>query len=191
MKKLITMISVAALLALPAIAETKSDESMVDQVTDEVSDTLTHLQIRTELLQSFGTDALGIDVGVENDVVILEGKVARRSTQELAEEVAMSIDGITQVHNRLKLESGEPHTAGEILTNAELETRDAYLETKVKGELSSEIGDEVFDIEVEAVDGVVSLRGTLPDSERRDIALSTAEGVSGVDRVIDLIDVAS
>lgn len=191
MRKLIALIAFGTLLAAPLTAGESKGQTVVEEVSDEVRDTLTHLEIRTAMVNSFGTDALGIDVGVENDIVVLEGEVAERSTQELAEQVAMSIDGISEVHNRLQLPSSESDTVGEALTQVELETRDAYLETKVKGELTSNIGDESFDLEVEACDGVVSVRGELPDDERRDIALRTVENLSGVDRVIDLIDVTS
>ena len=191
MKKLITLIAFGVLLAMPLHATENNSQTVTEEVTDEVHDALTDLTIRTALINSFGTDALGIDVGVENDIAVLEGEVASRSTQELAEQVALSVDGVSDVHNRLKLASSEPDTAGEVLSQVELETRDAYLESKVKSELASNIGDEAFDLEVEACDGVVSLRGDLPDDARRDVALNSVEDLSGVDRVIDLIDVTS
>ena len=39
-------------------------------------------------------------------------------------------------------------------------------------------------------DGVVSLRGTVPDEARRKLALETAKKVDGVKELIDLIAVA-
>ena len=42
---------------------------------------------------------------------------------------------------------------------------------------------------LEATDGVVSLRGTVPDANRKKLALDTAGKTEGVKRVIDLIKI--
>ena len=54
---------------------------------------------------------------------------------------------------------------------------------------SKEIGRYALDLEVEATDGVVSLRGKLPDRLRKRLALDTAKETQGVKTVIDLLDV--
>lgn len=54
--------------------------------------------------------------------------------------------------------------------------------------LLSEIGTNAFDIEVEATDGTVSLRGKVADSKHEKLALQTAKKCDGVKKVIDLID---
>jgi osmotically-inducible protein OsmY len=59
----------------------------------------------------------------------------------------------------------------------------------VKYQLNREIGKTAWKIEVEAVEGVVSLRGTVPDQARLEIALKTAAGVKGVKQVVDLLRV--
>ena len=59
----------------------------------------------------------------------------------------------------------------------------------MKRHLHSEIGKRSKDIEVEAVDGVVSLRGTLPDASRKQIALDAAAKTKGVKKVVDLIKI--
>jgi len=55
--------------------------------------------------------------------------------------------------------------------------------------LLGEIGRYAPDLEVEVTDGVVSLRGTLPDKERKSLALRAARETSGVQRVVDLVQV--
>jgi hyperosmotically inducible protein len=70
------------------------------------------------------------------------------------------------------------------------EVGDGALESMVKGLLLDELGRRGFSIEVEAVDGVVSLRGTVPDEARRKLALETARKVDGVKQVVDLVSVA-
>ena len=150
------------------------------------------LEIRELLFEKGGQNALGIQVAVDRGKAILIGEVQTRAGQELAEEVALSVEGIKSVDNRLRLKNAPP---GDGATKAgrtlEQETADAYLESKVKRHLYAEIGKRSKDLEVEAVDGVVSLRGTLPDAARKQIALDAATKTKGVKKVVDLIKTKS
>lgn len=147
---------------------------------------LREIEIRDALLEKVGNDAVGIRVTVDGKKAILTGKVPTRSAQELSEEVARSIAGIKSVDNRLKVvpPSGQPDSqdVGEELS-------DAKLETKVKRHLYSELGKRARKIEVEVTDGVVSLRGQVPDESRKQIALDTTRKTAGVKEVIDLLKV--
>jgi osmotically-inducible protein OsmY len=138
---------------------------------------------------SVQADGLPIDVSVSNGRVILTGNVGQRSTQELAEEVVLSVPGVKSVDNRVAAPSGSAaQTApGQAADHVDLEVQDALLETRVGKNLLTEIGRYAFDLEVEASGGVVSLRGTLPDQERKTIALRAAEKTAGVNKVIDLL----
>ena len=188
---LIVTSMIVALAAAFLYAASRSDNEMIAVATEDVRDTSASLLIKTELIRHFGTDATGIRVRAVDNAISLSGKVAERSTQELAEEVVRAIDGVAVVHNFIDLESGARTTPGELLTNAELEARDSLLETGVKTRLTSDIGDEAFAISVEACDGVVSLRGALPDDERHDVAIRATRDVPGVTRVIDLLEIAA
>ncbi len=158
--------------------------------TEQDANYAKELEIRELLFEKGGDRALGIQVTVDRAKAILTGEVPTRAAQELAEEVALSVDGIKSVDNRLRVSpppgGGAAEKAGRTM---EEETADAYLESKVKRHLYNEIGKRAKDLEVEAVDGVVSLRGTLPDASRKKIALDAATKTKGVTRVIDLIKV--
>ena len=136
------------------------------------TEALTELKVKAALLEKLGTDALGITVAVVGDKVTLTGAVSKRSTGELAEEVARTVEGAQA--------SG----------NVEAEANDSLLESKVKMALAKEIGRHAWKVEVEATDGVVSLRGTVPDAQRREIAVKTAEETKGVRKVVDLLKTA-
>lgn len=156
-----------------------------------VSDASVEADVHVALLEKLGRDGLPIDVSVTNGRVMLTGNVGQRSTQELAEEVVLSVPGVKGVDNRVTAPSGSAaQTApGQAADHVDLEVQDGILEARVGKNLLAEIGRYTFDLEVEASSGVVSLRGTLPDQERKAIALRAAEGTAGVKKVIDLLRV--
>ena len=157
----------------------------------DVSDARLETEVRLALLEKLGEDGLGVTVEALGGRVTLVGAVDKRTTQELAEEVAKSVPGVQSVDNRLfaRQESPEKTTAGRAAGTAEREVNDAVLEMRVGRNLLGEIGRYALDLEIEATDGVVSLRGTLPDRERKSLALKAARGTSGVRKVVDLLQV--
>jgi osmotically-inducible protein OsmY len=58
---------------------------------------------------------------------------------------------------------------------------------KVKTILLTEIGTGALKIEVEAVDGVVSLRGKLDNPDTSKAAIRKARSIKGVKKVINLL----
>jgi osmotically-inducible protein OsmY len=159
-------------------------------VDSDVTDASIQADIYVALLEKLGGDGLPIDVEVQGSRAVLTGQVEERSTQELAEEVALSVPGVRRVDNRVTVAVPAARTPmGQAVSNTELEVQDAALEARVGKNLLGEIGRYALDLEVESTDGVVSLRGTLPDEERRKLALRAAEGTSGVKKVVDLLRV--
>lgn len=147
--------------------------------------------VRLALLDKLGWDALDVKVDVDGGQASLTGEVDKRTTQELAEEVALSVPGVERVDNRLRLKpQSDPETpVGQAVSNTEREVNDAALEMRVGKNLLAEIGRYALGLEVEVTDGVASVRGTVPDRERKSLALKAAERTSGVKKVIDLIEV--
>ena len=185
----------AALLAgflLSACASTAPGTARGGWASNEenVEDASLGADVRLALIDKLGFDALNVHVDTEGGHVFLTGRVEKRATQELAEEVALSVRGVTKVENSLELKGGgSGSTVDRAVTGTEAEVEDAALELRVGKNLLGEIGRHALDLEVESTDGVVSVRGKLPDSERKALALRTAEGTPGVKKVIDLIEV--
>ena len=147
--------------------------------------------LRLAFLEHFKADGLHIDIDVSGGSVTLGGTVHHKATQELAEEVALSVDGVKDVTNDIKLapsDSSQPPVARAV-GKAERETDDAILESRVKLKLIDNLGMKAFKVEVEAADGTVSLRGMLPSEAMKDTAITATKGTSGVKKVIDLITV--
>ena len=162
--------ALAASIVVVALAACSSDPAAVTE---------------RKLKRAFGDDAKGIEVTVEGSTATLSGTAEKRATQELAEEVAMSVPGITAVRNLISA----PEARG--LGKLRDEALDAALEIAVKSAIVRDAGSDLARaLEIEACDGVVSLRGTLAgrDSARRVVEVASA--VDGVRRVIDLVSVA-
>jgi hyperosmotically inducible protein len=158
----------------------------------DLGETRLALVVRLALLEHFKTDALHIGISVTGTKVTLTGRVHHHSTQELAAEVARSVKGVSDVDDELELVPAESSPSSAVkreMAKAGREIDDAALESRVKLRLIDSIGLKAFDVEVEASNAVVSLRGTLPDNDFRHIALRVARDTTGVKRVIDLIRV--
>jgi osmotically-inducible protein OsmY len=149
-------------------------------------------KVEAALLEKGGAGALPIQVAVDRKTVILTGEVESIVTQELAKEVALSVRGVSQVENRLRVigeKSMTEMSTEEAAERKRQELKDASLETEIKIDLYKEIGTKARHVEVEAVEGVVSLRGPVPDEQRKTVALATAKKVKGVKNVVDLLTV--
>lgn len=147
----------------------------------------TEKAISTALVEKLGGDAGNIKVAFYDGKAVLSGRVTEDWTQELAKEVALYVPGVTKVENQVEAAKERKVGTGKMFS----ETGDASLETDVKNALHKEIGTYSGDVEIEVCDGVISLRGTVPDASRKALALKTAGGVKGVTKVIDLLRAAS
>jgi len=142
-------------------------------------------KIAAKLVDAFGDDAKTIRITYVDRKAILTGKVVERSTQELAEQVALYFPEVADVDNQLKAEKDRSLIKGQL----EDEGADAALESEAKATLAGEIGAHAKDVNVEACDGVVALRGTVPDETRLKLALDSMKKMSRVSKVIDLLRV--
>ncbi|HNX49697.1 MAG TPA: BON domain-containing protein [Thermoanaerobaculaceae bacterium] len=165
----------------------------VATVQDELGEATLKARVRVALLEHLQGEGLGISADVSGSVVTLTGRVGKRSSQELAEQVARTVSGVSQVRNRLVVAPVTPATAplARAVDKAEKEVADALLETRVKAKLLDQMGRPGFAIEVEATDGILSLSGQVADDDRRALAARIAREVSGVREVHDLLRVGN
>ena len=172
-------LSFAWLLSASPVTATEVKSS---STSPEVSDALTTVAVRATLIDKLGTDALRIKVSVSGETATLTGEVAKSASQGLAEQVALSVKGIKKVDNKVTQKDAEGAIGA-----SEASVKNVALEMKVKGILLSEVGTNALKIEVEVVDGVVSLRGKLADPETAKAALKKTRSIKGVKKVVDLL----
>jgi osmotically-inducible protein OsmY len=165
------------LLSQPAAAEAKSGTTSPD-----VSNAIAAVHVKGKLVDKLGTDALRINVSVSGETATLTGEVTKSASQGLAEQVALSVDGVKKVDNKVTQRNAEGAVGA-----SEASVKNVALEMKVKGILLGEIGTNALKIEVEVVDGVVSLRGKLDDPGTASAAVRKTQAIKGVKKVINLL----
>src|SRR5271169_4850884 len=112
----------AGLLWVGAASKARAGEAPKTTSTIEVSEALKALTVQSKLIDKLGTDALGITVHVSGETATLTGEVIKKSSQKLAEAVALSVEGIKKLDNQVT-----EKTPPAALPNAEANVRDAVL----------------------------------------------------------------
>lgn len=142
--------------------------------------------VQSKLESSYALDdnlsALDIDTDVESGNVTLSGTVATEDQRELAEEVALGIDGVTAVDNQLMVGTDASPPEGD---DGDSAMRDSTLTAEVKSKLISDDSIDGGDIDVDTEGAVVTLRGRVSTEEERSRALEIAREVDDVQSVQD------
>ena len=112
-----------------------------------------------------------ISVRSKDGVVTLTGTVFDDSHKSLAETTVTSLPGVQSVDNRLEVREQPP-----------AEKSDAWIATKVKAALLFHRSVSAL-TQVDAKDGVVTLRGTANSQAEKDLTTQYAQDVDGVTRV--------
>ncbi|MBD3167936.1 MAG: BON domain-containing protein [candidate division Zixibacteria bacterium] len=140
-----------------------------------VSDTKIKQAVKDALLFDPRTYEFKIEVEVEDNVVILIGKVDNLEAKRAAESDAENTVGVVRVKNHIKVRPEK------LVANGELEER-------VKKAMIRDPYTEYFDIDVNAINGKVFLEGKVNTSFERIHAENVASKVNGVVEVVNLID---
>lgn len=161
----------------------------------ELADALLRLRVRARLLEHLGSEALGLQIGVDGGQVVLSGRVSSSAGRSLASEEAIGVEGVDRVASLVEVVAREPDRRAAARHPTQRTGRgrlaDELLLTRVKLRLAERIGADVLDLEVDVDGDVVELRGRLPRARQRRQALEVARAVGGVAEVRDLLDVAS
>ena len=152
---------VAATVALFALSAPVHASKMDDQIVSSAKNSYVfknHLKNDDIKIQS------------KNGAVTLTGTVSEESHKTLAKETVAGLSGVKTVDNRLEVK-GAPLAA----TNS-----DAWLVTKVKTTLLFHGSVSASATEVNAKDGVVTLRGDAGSQAQKDLTTEYAKDIDGV-----------
>lgn len=131
-----------------------------------------------------------IDVDVENGSAKLTGKVETDVERDLAEQIALGIEGVKKVDNQLTL---DPAFEAKASAEPNLSQRfdDATLVATVKSKLLWNSNTEGLDINVNADNGKVSLTGNAQTAEAKELAGRLAANTDGVRAVNNQLSVSA
>ena len=130
-----------------------------------------------------------IDVDVEQGTAILTGTVESEVDRELAEQVALGIEGIRKVDNKLLVDAQyQPKASSEPSLSQRFD--DATLTATVKSKLLWNRSTEGLDINVDTQNGVVSLSGEAQSAEAKELAGRLADNTDGVRKVVNDLKVS-
>ena len=119
----------------------------------------------------FKTYLKGDDIKIQSKdgAVTLTGTVADNHNKSLAQETVAGIPGVKSVDNKLEIKGTPP-----------AENSDAWLITKVKATLLYHRSVSGFNTEVNAKDGIVTLKGEAPSQAQKDLTTEYAKDIDGV-----------
>jgi osmotically-inducible protein OsmY len=131
-----------------------------------------------------------IDVDVENGSARLTGSVETAVERDLAEQVALGIEGVNKVDNQLQI---DPQIEPTVSSEPTLAQRfdDATLVATVKSKLLWNRNTEGLDIKVTSDNGVVTLSGSAQTAEAKELAGRLAANTEGVREVHNQLSVSA
>ncbi|NQD96043.1 BON domain-containing protein, partial [Pseudomonas sp. CrR25] len=123
-----------------------------------------------------------IDVDVENGRATISGSVESEVERDLAEQLALGVEGVNKVDNQLLVEPRRA-TPGDGRPSLAQRFDDATLAATVKSRLLWNSNTEGLDIRVEARNGAVTLSGHAQTPAAKELAGALAANTEGVREV--------
>ncbi|MBX3709336.1 MAG: BON domain-containing protein [Gammaproteobacteria bacterium] len=117
-----------------------------------------------------------IEVTVFNHIVLLTGQTPNLAWKQQAEEITKTVSGVTRVYNQITIEGP---------TSSLTHTSDAWITTKIKGEMLATENLKSSSIKVVTENGVVYLMGIV-NTQQANVAVDIARQVSGVQKVVKI-----
>ena len=131
-----------------------------------------------------------LDVDVENGTARISGSVESEVERDLAEQIALGIEGVKEVDNQLQVDPQiKPGNDGKPGLAQRLD--DLTLAATVKSKLLWNSNTEGLDIKVRAENGVVTLSGQAQTPAAKELAERLAANTDGVREVHNLLSISS
>ena len=193
----------AVVLALTALPSAQTSKATTANVRTPTTSKAPHSQaapsdstIKDRIKYKLETDAMvrkyDVDVKVDNSVATLSGTVATEAQKAEAAKVA-KVEGVKSVVNEVKVDKDADKTLAEHAKNGLSKTgeaiNDAWILTKVNWFFMGEDLLKGSDINVDAKDHVVTLKGTVKSQAAKARAVQLARETDGVQRVVDTLTI--
>ena len=170
---------VAALLA--AAVMTVSGCSTTQSTAEQMDDSAITASVKARMAADPDVKAHEIDVDTVDGKVTLTGKVDSESVRAEAVRLTRETQGVRAVRNNMTI-GGEP-SLGEMLD-------DKAITASVKARLADDPTVKARDIDVDTLEGVVTLTGKVQTWSERSLAQQIAQETHGVKGVKNRLEVA-
>jgi osmotically-inducible protein OsmY len=189
-------ISMAAISVQAADATTTQPAASASQSAQDVKHNLKEGWhegvIEGAFLFNRNLSALDIDVEVKGTTAVLNGYVDSATKKSLAEQVALGVEGITAVENKLIVDANkalrnDAPSAGAVGPAVS----DAAITAKVKSKLLANSEVSALKVNVDTKDKVVTLKGEVENDAKRDLVYYITRNTDGVRGVNNKLSVDS
>ena len=176
-----------------ALAGDKNHDAKMTQQDDRsseqmVNDSWLDGKLESALLFNDQLNSFAIDTEVRNGTAYLNGAVESEIDIDLAGEVAKSVDGINKVENELVVDANAADKAKESASYQEQSdwrqsVDNATLTATIKTKLLLNEHTDGLDMNVDSMNGVVTLSGTVSSEQESDLAEQIAQNAEGSHKV--------
>ncbi|MEE2732215.1 MAG: BON domain-containing protein [Pseudomonadota bacterium] len=187
-------LGVASTAAVQSFAEDTSIQTKIEQMSEDTktyfNNGLREGKIETALLFNDNLNNFDIDIEVNGNKALLRGDVPGGVEKELAEEIALSVDGIDEVDNLLMISEkarDKPMSKDDDSFLSAVE--DASISAQVKMKLLANEFVDGVDISVDTNKNVVTLEGKVKTEAEKDLAQQLVENMESVSSVENRIEV--
>jgi len=147
----------------------------------------------TVLLMNTNLNNFDINTDVKNGKVVLTGKVNSELDKELAEELVLSLDGVSDVENSLTVVKSmdTKDRSKDMMDDDDNDLTDAKITTVITTRFlfDSEVGGT--DIDVDTDNGVVTLNGSVESEAEKQLAVKIAKNAEDVRDVVDELTIVA
>ncbi|MEL0646511.1 BON domain-containing protein [Pseudoalteromonas agarivorans] len=146
----------------------------------------------TVLLMNTNLNNFDINTDVKNGKVVLTGKVNSDLDKELAEELVVSLDGVTDVDNNLTVVKDiDAKTTDTDMDTDDNDLTDAKITTVITTRFLFDSEVDGTDIDVDTDNGVVKLKGSVESEAEKQLAVKIAKNAEDVRDVVDELTIVA
>ena len=183
------LVSLVLLLGIAFVVYHLYTSGQLPYIQKAVEDTAVTGSIKAAFAVHRDLSKRPIDIETNGRVVTLSGEVASEEERDSAEELAVNVEGVESVENRLAVDA----TLGEVEADPSPKSLgqrldDAALLTKIRTALHLDREARKIDVDIQVSAGRVVLRGEVPTEELADRIRTRVASVGGVESLDDELE---
>jgi osmotically-inducible protein OsmY len=177
------LVYMALAVGLAVCSANSSASELASDLEQRFMDGWREGKIETIFLLNPHLKSSAIDAEVKGTSLVLSGEVDEAIDRDLAEAIARGVEGVGSVDNRIVIVPEKPQPAaqdGSEKTDLKQRLQDLTTTTLVKGKLLRSPHIAGLDINVDTVNGLVTLEGEVTSGAAKDLAWRLAKNTQGV-----------